>query len=71
MTSIWHVIDYSNKTDKHLSDQNTYIVVNEDITMNNFDPNITLQPRLNRDLEDTKSRSMITESEYTQRRLRN
>ena len=71
MTSNWHVIDYSNKTDENLSDQNTYIVVNEDITMNNFDPNITLQPRLNRDLEDTKSKSMITESEYTQRRLPN
>ena len=53
-----------NKIDEHLSDQSTYIVVNENRTVNNFDTNKTFQARVNRHLKDLKSKSMVTESEY-------
>ena len=52
-----------NKIDEHLSDQSTYIVVNENRTVNNFDTNKTFQARVNRHLKDLKSKSMITDSE--------
>ena len=63
-TVVIDTTDYSNKCDEHLSDQSTYIVVNENIAVNNFDPNKTLQAKVNRDLKELKSKSMITESEY-------
>ena len=56
--------EYYNKVEQHLSDSSTYVLVNDDIYVNAYDPNKTLQNKIIRELQELKRGNLIEESLY-------